>query len=409
MLQILQTSTAAGTTNMAQNHASAPHASSSPSPSSSETLDMEKKAKDQEEVDKITKKVKAKFEKKVLTFLKAKETLKKRQNELKIMQDDATMTVYPEPMKPYKASPTETELNEPMNATREGSSEFKIVFPIGTTRRKALEMTHHQMTCFHKKILVEASEMKVEVMRIVSRKETFAESIKSAVQEFYDGKEVEGLGLDQPHRKKPSDQWIQSRTEELYEKVVESAELSKKDADEKAKAEKEKRDKEEELAYTAKPEVLLKSLVGNLIDEKLKEEDEMDADDGGEGSKMKIDPKKVIDAISVASSKPKNEDAAVGEAPPRQQTRHWNTWKGASSLRSGEPGKSYPRKGEKSRKGKGKAKSKGKGKGYSAKGGKDSAWMRNSGRGSSKTTGKGYRNLGKGGKSGEKSGERKGF
>ena len=102
-------------------------------------------------------------------------------------------------------------------------------------------MVHHQMTCFHKKVLVESCDEKVETLKILSRKETFAATVKAALSEFYEAKAVEDLGLDQPPRQKPSERWILDRIEALYGEVIELAENMKKDVEERERRENKKR------------------------------------------------------------------------------------------------------------------------------------------------------------------------
>ena len=161
-------------------------------------------AKDKAELERLFGKEKGKFGKKVSSYLKSIDMLKTREKEADVMMHDRTCEVYPEPMRGFKAYPSEAELDTVFSKCNETDFEYKVTIPKGTSRRRTMEILHHQMTAMHKVVLVESAKEKVATLKTASRAETFKANILQAQETYYSERSTTGVDLDRPQRSRPS-------------------------------------------------------------------------------------------------------------------------------------------------------------------------------------------------------------
>ena len=326
-------------------------------------LKKQQETKERAELEKELNKSRTKFEKKVTTFLKTKEMTELRAKESSLMEADETFEKYPEPMKAFKASPTEAELDNTWSKTQEGPETITIQIPKGTTRRRAMAIMHHQMVRLHKLILLEYAQEKHETLKKASRYDTFSETVKKVVQEFYEKTNNEEMGLDQIEKSAPPHAWIEAKVEAMYPEVIAKAHADKADEDKKKEDEHKKRKEAERKVLQTKPELAL----AQFVDERIARSEGIDIMDTDEAPPLQ--PATVVKALKESMQGPKNEQGDVGKGARRSPTGP--SWKGPSGTASPKSHWLGWRIGNGKGKHKGKGKSKGKGKGKaSGKGGR---------------------------------------
>ena len=187
-------------------------------------------------------KARNRLSKEVIKYLRAVDCQRKRAADYSLMKEDVTFCQYPKDMKPYKASPTESELDEVWSQAKDEECSLTFTFPRGTSRRKAVETIHHMMVTTQKSIYVESVNEKVASLHTATRKSIFMTSIENVVCEKFSNVGIATLGLEEPKRPKPSSALVQRNAEQIYKDLMDRV------ADQRKKEEniKERRRREEE-------------------------------------------------------------------------------------------------------------------------------------------------------------------
>ena len=277
----------------------------------------------EKEVLVVLDKEKMKFKKKVKTFLRSKDTLKARTLDVETIEKDATQSVLPKNVRPFKPLLTEGELDEAWSQTLISDKELVFKFEKGSSMRKVLEESYWYMIKLQKDVLKESADRKVGSLEAATRKAAFsATCLEALAQVAVD--DAAALGLESVSKPVVLEAWIDEKIKNMFNDVVEGT-MKEKKAEDELTSRKIKKEEVNDAMANLKPEQALSSFVDKRVVEALKDKmvEGGDMDMAASASGTSDDMDKLKNCFSMQW--PKN--GSGGSGPPRGKKRQPSTAK----------------------------------------------------------------------------------
>ena len=219
---------------------------------------------------------------------------------------------YPAGTRPFRSPQELAELDAVVPECANQPMDFSVKLEAGTTRRQALAKIHHAFTKFHKQCMATALEAQMEAKKMVTTRQAFLEKCKTVAVEVMDTKKC---GLEDSAIPQVPMEASMQHAETVYHDLI--TRLRKKKTEEakenEKRAEKERKTKDE--MCKKEPAVLLKDLVGELVQQNMGDTKPMETE-------AAEDPQaKKADEFVQALQKPKNGAAPRGGAGNQEQRR----------------------------------------------------------------------------------------
>ena len=240
------------------------------------------------------------FEKDMRKFIRTRDFVARAEQDLKSMNDGESSCFYPAGVRPFKSPVELAELDGILDEAF--TDEFTVSIKIckGTTRREAMRIVHHRSALCLKHVHTQSLKEHLTFLKPKSSRQHFFDFIGHVGKAT-----IDNLGLDEPQRDSISTESVTKKAEGLYANLVDKLRI------ENTKHEKEKEDQQnkveklKEKLANEKPERILESIVGDVVQQKLLEKDGMAIDD--DKQKNEISLAKKMGKLKVAfNDKPGN-------------------------------------------------------------------------------------------------------
>ena len=263
------------------------------------------------EIKKAITKLGRNFEGDVRKYLSMQDKVAQAKKDVEFMKQEGLR--YPAGTRPFKSPQELADLDTVIPECANQPMDFIVKLDTGTTRRQALAKIHHSFTKFYKQCMAKALEVQMEAKKQVTTRQAFLEKCKTVVGEAM---QTQKCGLeDSTIPEVPAEASLQYAEGTYHTLITRLRKMKTDEAKEQEKrAEKEKKTKDE--MCKREPAVLLKDLVGELVQQNMAETRPMETE-------TTQDPQaKKVDEFVQALQKPKNGDAPRGGAGNPKQPRH---------------------------------------------------------------------------------------
>ena len=229
--------------------------------------DAKKDKRMPEQIIKMMDKTTASFEKAVKKYIKSTRHLIKSEADAKFFEDNEKDFEYPKGVKAFVVQKDFMELDSEWSNSKENDYVISIKIPKGSSRGEVMMMTHWWTSRLIKQIDLEALREHRDRLAPGVQKEVFKNACRQCAREFLEKSAAVAPGLQPPQMDNIDVSNVDSKAEQLYNKMM--AKISKEIDDEderKVKEESNKRKLDEAIAMK-QPANLLMEVIDSRIAE----------------------------------------------------------------------------------------------------------------------------------------------